>query len=233
MNERQRIRAAYARRAARGLDARYAYWEPANLYIYQERERALLNLLRRHRLLPLGDRRVLDVGCGTGAVLRDFLRYGANPENLYGVDLLEGRIESARHLNPSLNVLVADAAMLPFRDESFDLVLAFTLFSSLKDTLIRQQTAAEIQRVLRLDGAIIWYDFWINPFNRDVQALTLREMRDLFPGCTVKAQQVTLAPPLVRVLVPRFWLACELLAKLPLLRTHWLALIRVKRGEEK
>lgn len=227
MNESERLRAVYRRRAILGLDARYAYWLPANLFIYQERERVLLGLLRRYGLLPLGERRILDVGCGDGAVLRDFLRYGAKPDNLTGVDLLEDRIKVARRLSPHLHFQVADARALPFADGSFDLALTFTLFSSLKDADLRKQIASEIQRVLRPGAVILWYDFWINPFNRDVQPLGMREVRRLFPGCMIEARRVTLAPPLVRSLASRSWLACELLTTVPLLRTHWLALVRV------
>jgi len=92
VREADRIRAAYARREERGLEARYSYWEPANLYLYQGRERALIGLLAGAGLLPMTDLRVLDVGCGDGAVLRDLQRYGARPENLVGVDLLAGRL---------------------------------------------------------------------------------------------------------------------------------------------
>lgn len=82
-----RVREACARRAERGVDARYVCFDPANLYLFQRRERALLETLRRHRLVPLAERRVLDFGCGDGAVLRDLVRYGASPRCLEGVDL--------------------------------------------------------------------------------------------------------------------------------------------------
>src|SRR5262245_11117107 len=98
--EAERVRAAYAERAALGLDARYDYWKPHNLYIYQARERALLDVLRRANYLPLAGRDVLDVGCGDGALLRDLLRYGGEASRLHGVDLLPERVESARERLP-------------------------------------------------------------------------------------------------------------------------------------
>src|SRR5215216_4218071 len=98
--EADRVRDAYARRAELGLDSRYEYWQPANLFIYQARERAVLALLREAGLLPLTGRSVLDVGCGDGAVLRDMLRYGAWAADLSGVDLLPERAERARELTP-------------------------------------------------------------------------------------------------------------------------------------
>src|SRR5687767_5120540 len=105
-DEARRVKEAYARRAELGLDSRYEYWHPANLFMYQARERAVLALLRQAALLPLTGRRVSDVGCGDGAVLRDMLRYGASPEDLSGVDLLPERVERARELTPGARIEV-------------------------------------------------------------------------------------------------------------------------------
>src|SRR3954471_18786171 len=103
-DEARRVKDVYARRAELGLDSRYEYWEPANLFIYQSRERAALALLREAGLLPLTGSRVLDVGCGDGAVLREMLRYGASVEDLSGIDLLPERIERARELTPGVRL---------------------------------------------------------------------------------------------------------------------------------
>jgi ubiquinone/menaquinone biosynthesis C-methylase UbiE len=219
-------------RASSGLrsldvDLRYTLWDDGALFRYHERERAILKLLGRRGFTPLDDVRVLDVGCGDGGTLRDFLDYGASPENLAGIDLADARIDRARRLAPHLDYRVADAAALPFEDQSFDLALAFTLFTSITSAAMRERVAAEIRRVLRPGGGVLWYDFWINPVNPDVNALGLDEVRRLFGGEPVEARRVSLAPPLARLLASRSWLACQLLAQVPLLRTHWLALARV------
>jgi ubiquinone/menaquinone biosynthesis C-methylase UbiE len=174
------------------------------------------------------DLRVLDVGCGEGGVLRDLLRYGARPEKLAGVDLLLSRLASARALNPHMAFSVADVASLPYLDASFDLLLAFTLLSSVVDAGARRATASEMLRVLRTGGVLIIYDFWVNPRNPDVRPLRRAEVRRLFPGCTFNWRRVTLAPPLLRLLapVPGGWLACYLLEKLPFLCTHFLVAVR-------
>ena len=165
--EAARVRAAYARRAALGLDARYDYWQPANLFIYQSRERALLTLLRAAGMLPLTGRRVLDVGCGDGGVLRDLLRYGARAEDLRGVDLLAERVQRARELTPGARIEVGDAQALPYQDGSFDLVLGFTLLSSVVDEGARRRVTGEMARVTKPGGRVVLYDFWTNPTNRD------------------------------------------------------------------
>jgi ubiquinone/menaquinone biosynthesis C-methylase UbiE len=221
-----RIKRVYARRSELGLDARYSLWDRAILFRAQELERAVLAVLARHGFRPLEDVRVIDAGCGTGGLLRDFVEYGAKPENLVGVDVVAERVSEARRLAPHLDFRVANAAELPFDDSSFDLALAFTMFSSITNATLRDDVAAEILRVLRPGGAVLWYDFWTNPVNPDVEALGLPEVRRLFGREPVEARRVTLAPPITRLLAPHSLLACELLAKIPLLRTHWLALVR-------
>jgi SAM-dependent methyltransferase len=228
--EAQRVRDVYARRGERGLDARYDYWRPQNLFIYQARERAVLSLLRKANMLPLTGRRVLDVGCGDGAVLRDLLRYGAVADDLHGVDLIADRVSRARELTPGAHIDIADAQALNYEDGSFDLVLGFTLLSSVIEPEARARVATEMRRVGRTGGGVILlYDFWTNPFNRDVRPLKQEEVRSLYPGRQVDFRRTTLAPPLLRLLIkaPGGWLACSWLDMLPFLRTHYVAAIHI------
>jgi ubiquinone/menaquinone biosynthesis C-methylase UbiE len=226
--EAARVRDVYARRAAQGLDARYSYWRAANLFIYQTRERDFLRLLRDASLLPLTGRRVLDAGCGDGGILRDLLRYSASASDLTGVDLLAERVEQARELTPGARIEQADAQSLPFDDGSFDLVLGFTLLSSVLEDEARQRIATEMQRVLAPGGLIVLYDFWTNPLNRHARPLRRDDVRALFPRASLRFYRTTLAPPLVRLLapLPAGWLACNLLEVLPFARTHYLVAIR-------
>jgi SAM-dependent methyltransferase len=226
IDEATRIRDAYARQGPRWQQKQYRGWMPGTLFMAQEQERVMLDLLHRHGAFPLSDKRILDVGCGVGKTLLRFLQYGARPGNLFGVDLLEDGINVARELAPHLHFEVRDARQLPFEDETMDLVLGFTLFSAIQSSSIREAVAGEMLRVLRRSGAVLVYDFWttgrVNPDNRPLRR---REMKRLFPGCHVQARRVTLAPPLARRLAPRSWFVCELLVRAPFLRTHWLALI--------
>jgi len=123
---------------------------------------------------------------------------------------------------------LADAAELPYPSESFDLILAFTLLSSIVEAGARRAAASEILRVLRPGGTLMIYDFWVNPRNPDVRPLGRSEVRRLFAGCAFDWRRVTLAPPLLRLLAPLAfggWLACHLLEKLPFLCTHFLVAV--------
>ena len=224
--EEARIQAAYAKR--QGEDARYSRFDPGYLFMMQEQERRLLIVLKRYNLVPLRTKKVLEIGCGTGSWLREFIKWGARPENMTGVDLLFDRVIEAHRLLPhGVRIQCGNAAKLAFPAGLFDLVLQSTVFTSVLDAGMKQQMASEMLRVMKDDGLILWHDFHVNnPWNPDVRAIKKREISALFPGCRIELQRTMLAPPLARLLAPYSWLACHLLAKIPLLCTHYLGVIR-------
>jgi SAM-dependent methyltransferase len=224
--ETERIRDAYARRAATGADERYSLDDPANRYLFERRERDLVALLDRHALMPLARRDIIDVGCGNGALLRDLVDIGADAERCHGVDLLPERIDAARERDPHMTLRVADASSLPYDAVSFDLALQFTMLSSVLDDAVRRAIAAETMRVLRPRGVLIWYDFIWNPGNTDVRGINLGELRRLYAGCTIDARRVTLAPPISRSLARISPKLCAVFEAIPALRSHLMAAIR-------
>jgi SAM-dependent methyltransferase len=228
VTEAERIEAVYAARARTLPAARDSLLHPGNLLIAQERAQRFLDGIVREGLAPLAGRAILDVGCGTGQWLRELIHWGADPERLCGVDLLPDRIAIARTKLPaSVGLEPADGVRLPFDDARFDLVLQSTVFSSILDGVVRRRVAAEMQRVLRPGGLIVWYDARVrSPGNRSFAGIGGGEIAALFPGWRVRLTSLTLAPPLVRWLAPRSLAACQLLARVPILRTHWLAFIR-------
>src|SRR5262245_3483295 len=223
--EQARIQAAYAKRQLD--DARSSYFSMGNLFIMQERERRLLTLLKRNNLAPLYTKKILEVGCGTGYWLREFIKWGARPENITGIDLLVDRVAEARYLCPeAVKIVYGNAAALAFPDATFDLVVQSTVFTSVLDAMMKHQMASEMLRVVKDDGFILWYDYHVNnPWNPDVRGVKRREILQLFPGCRIQLQRITLVPPLVRLLAPYSWLTCYVLGKMPWLCTHYIGLI--------
>ena len=179
-------------------------------------------------MFPLRDKLILDVGCGYGFGIREFIRWGARPENMTGIDLLPERCAEARHLCPSsVKLHCGNAMKLNFDDSSFDIVVQMTVFTSILDSSMKQKVAAEMVRVLKPDGFLLWYDYFLNnPRNPDARGVNKREIRRLFPGCRIDLRRNNLAPPLARSFIRHSWLACYLLNKLPFLRTHYVGAIR-------
>lgn len=232
MAELDRIREVYARRRAEGREDRYTVFDRANLFRLLSLERGLIDVLRGERLTALAELRVLDVGCGGGWWLRTLLRWGARPEHLAGIDLLAEAVAAARAIHPAVRIEQGSAEALPFRDASFDVVSQFTVFSSILDEHMRRRVAAEMVRVLRPGGMVLWYDFTFNPRNRETRGIGRREVCALFPSLRPRIRRATLAPPLARLLVPRSWLAAEVLECVPALRTHLLGTLRLRHDGE-
>ena len=226
--EEARIRKVYSKRKDTAFySGLYSCFNPGHLFMAQERERRILGLLQQHGNEDLKSKNLLEIGCGGGHWLREFIKWGALPENVVGIDLLEDRVAEARRLCPSgVKIQCGSAAKLEFLDESFDLVLQSTVFTSILDSSLKQQVASEMMRVVKREGLILWYDYHVNnPRNSDVRGVKRREIYQLFPGCRIMLKRITLLPPLTRLLVPYSYLACYLLGKLPPLCTHYLGVI--------
>lgn len=223
----EKIRQRYLRRENISNDKRYSFFDKANLFICQERERKIIEIFKKNNFDDLSSKKILDIGCGTGGWLRNFIQWGAKPENLYGIDLLEKRIDFGRKINPNINFICGNAQEINFGSRSFDLVVVATCFTSILDMEMKRDIAREIMRVLKDDGIVLWYDFrYNNPWNPDVKGVDKKEIIELFGNCDYYFSPVTLAPPIVRAIVPVSRLICEVLVKIPFLRTHYLAVIK-------
>jgi len=227
MDELERIKKAYEKRKIEQKDKIYSYFNKGNLFIVHQREKALLEVLNRFNISDLSDKKILDVGCGTGGTLRRFIDYGAKPENLYGVDLLEDRIENAKQLHPKINFICVDASNLPYEDKYFDIVMQFTVFTSIHDIKLKNAISSEMLRVCKEDGIIVWYDFHMNnPQNPNVRGVKKNEINLLFQDCKIYLKHITLAPPIARKIAPFSITLCQILEKIPILCTHYLGIIQ-------
>ena len=116
--------------------------------------------------IPKPVERALDVGTGTGAGARR-LRERFPAADVVGADVSADMLAQARKLVPDVAFVEADAARLPFDDESFDLVAHANMIPFLD----------EVVRVLRPGGWTLFAfsagsetPIWVEP------ALLLREL---------------------------------------------------------
>ncbi len=122
--------------------------------------------------LELGPKdRLLDIGCGTGAAVRD-----AAPvvKRAAGVDLSPGMIARANELAEGLkNVkfVEADSERLPFKDEKFTALLCTTSFHHYPDP---RRAVSEMARVLKPGGRVVIGDACTDRFGMRAFDLVLR-----------------------------------------------------------
>ena len=224
--EEARIVGAYARRTPERKE--YSWFDAGHLFMMQQLERRVLAALTRYKLPPLRSKRILEVGCGNGYWLREFIKWGATPENLVGIDLLPDRIDQAYRLSPpGVAFMLGNATELNIPDASCEIVLQATMFTSILDQAVKTKIATEMLRVLNPDGVLLWYDFRVNnPLNPDVRGIEKAEIEKLFPQCSTTLERITLAPPLLRLLAPYTWLGSYFLSAIPWACTHYLGTIR-------
>lgn len=228
------IRDVYARRDRAGKRNLYTWQSPAELLARNQMLLHLAGLLRNLGIRDLAEKKILDLGCGWGELLRRLREWGASPKNLYGVDLLPERIAEAQELEPLIHFAVASGWNLPFEDNQLDGVFATVVLSSITNSTDRLEMAREMTRVLTPGGTLVIYDFRVShPQNPDTVGISRKELNRLFEGLTMVARQsLTLAPPISRRLPIRSGaLALALEALLPFLRTHGLYAF-TKPGQE-
>jgi SAM-dependent methyltransferase len=104
--------------------------------------------------------RVLDVGCGTGALAG---RLAGQSYEVVGVDPSAGMLEVMRERFPALRAVQGSGAELPFADGEFDLSLSVATMHHIGDPADVHRTLIEMARVVRSGGAVLVWDH--NPRN--------------------------------------------------------------------
>ncbi len=144
----------------------YVRWE------YFSRQRLLATSLLATR--GESPTRILDIGCGQGA-LSLTLSESAGLD-VVAMDLLPERVSSVRIRRDArspaadrVRIVLANAASLPFQDESFDAVVATEVLEHLDDPA---RTFLETRRVLRAGGRFLMT-------TPNAEALTYRVLRFL------------------------------------------------------
>src|SRR5215475_12798063 len=118
-----------------------------------------------------GDERILDLGCGRGAVLLMAAQH-LTTGRAVGVDLWRtfdqsGNSSEATQRNAvaegvadRVELHTADMTALPFEDDSFDVVLSNLAIHNISGRAGREKAISEALRVLRPGGRLMIADLW-------------------------------------------------------------------------
>ena len=115
-----------------------AQWTRALRYYF-------FDLLKSHH-----QKRILDIGCGTGVLLPDL--QNLSPAEIFGGDIDLEHLEMAKDKSPESHLLGADVHHLPFKAGSFDLVLChyFLMWTGNPTSALN-----EMRRVTADDGYVV------------------------------------------------------------------------------
>lgn len=210
------------------------HWSPGhagNRMIAEERRQAVASMAGR--FLDASPT-VLDIGCGRGSVLLDLKGVaGDAPLRTYGVDILEDRLHEAQEWNGRGKFVLYKGDFLPFRDQAFDIVLLFTVLSSIENRALRARVCQEAWRVTANGGIVLVYDVRLpNPRNRHLHPIRRRDVDALFPTGQLHSRSITVVPPLARLVPTHLGLLYALLARVPALRSHRMSMV-VKRSSSR
>ena len=97
-----------------------------------------------------GEMRVLDVGCGPGALTAELARR-VGAERVAAVDPAEQFVAECRRRVPGAKVRTGEAEALPWPDDSFDAALSCLVLAHVKDA---EAMTSEMARVTRRGGTV-------------------------------------------------------------------------------
>jgi ubiquinone/menaquinone biosynthesis C-methylase UbiE len=118
--------------------------------------------IRRVGVAP--GQRALDIGCSTGVFLRLLADNGAKP---FGLDASEALLEIARQRAPEAELRVGEMELLPYDDDSFDLVTGFNSFFFAADLVTALREAGRLAK----PGAPVLIQVWGPPERCDLEAM--------------------------------------------------------------
>lgn len=114
-----------------------------------------LNLEKRISLIKrnvnLKDKYILDCGCGAGSYLFKLKKY---TQFVFGIEYSGNKLKLTKNYRKSINFLQGNIEILPYKDESFDIIILNEVIEHIPEQL---RALREIFRVLKVEGTIILF----------------------------------------------------------------------------
>lgn len=170
------------------------YDNPLTSITFRQTNAKIVRLLE-----PKQNSSLLDVGCGSGILIK-YLLDANRGMKLFGLDITPKMVEVAKRKfanNPSVEITLGSAVKMPYKDNSFDYVTCASSFHHHPDPL---KSAKEMVRVLKPGGKLLILDMCIEGLLRKILfkvenvyhnegkvfRLTNKEMFDLYQTVGLK-----------------------------------------------
>lgn len=191
MNEIKRIRQVYS-----GYDNSSEYsklYSPFGKYSYHSESllKELYHLFIKYNFLTLKNKKILEIGCGTGNNFTNYLKFGVQDKDIYGLDLIIERLLTPKKIYKNVKLINNDSQFIPFKSKSFDIIFQFVVFSSILDDNVCKNIASEMLRVLKDDGMIIWYDAHGGKMmSEHTRSFSENQIKKYFPNCKYEFKRI-------------------------------------------
>lgn len=154
------------------FDLSKSYYEENKYYeIFsnaEDKPNHILNFL----LKKVKNKNVLDIGCGTGKYSVEIIKHA---KSLIGIDKSKNQLEIAKSKTTNKSCFVcADAANLPFKNNTFDVIVSCWCVGTILDKKTQQKVINEAKRVLNKDGEIYFVE---NDIGEEFE-----QIRDRYPN---------------------------------------------------
>lgn len=131
------------------------------------------NKWRKQSNLPkiLKNKVVLELGVGNGKTLKSIIVQ--KPKEVIVIDFSQEAIKIINKDFPRIEAIKADITKLPFQTEQFDIVVCFYILNNLSQIEIKH-AVAEIHRILKPKGKVIFEDFAEGDFRQNSKVKTIK-----------------------------------------------------------
>lgn len=137
------------------------FGENYNKWMYRLRAINFKRIIKRQNV-DLSTSSVLDVGCGTGFYIDQWLKLGTN--NLTGIDIAPIAISHLRHKFPQVHLEQLDIGkgISPLREGSMDIISAMDVLFHITDDHDYQQAFNNMHTLLRENGILIFTENFLH-----------------------------------------------------------------------
>jgi len=151
------------------------------------------------RFIPGSPKTILDVGCASGWFISNISKKFPKSK-CFGIDIYDKGIKFANKIYPKIEFKVADAHKIPYKKNTFDLVICTEVLEHLDSP---KSAILEIKRVLKKDGlaiieldsgnllfSIVWYiwrKFWGKVWNGShLHSFNVAKLEQMILSCGFK-----------------------------------------------
>ncbi len=181
---------------ATAAPSRYGLLASTGWYLYARTREAFATAARHMQGQGLDWRqaRVVDLGCGGGAMLRFVAELTGDPGRVRGVELSQHRLAAAQRMHPGIAVQSGDLLDLPAAEQPDDVAMAWTVLMHLPTRAELDQAVRGIAASLPPGGWFLWYDtvaadhFQTRPDDEGA-GFSLDQFRDIGTGAGLRLEQ--------------------------------------------